>query len=497
MCVNIRPIVNKYTGKTIYVKCGYCKACQQEKAHKRKSKIINHLDNTDYVTLFVTLNYSSEYLPVCKFSDLLNCKMEGKIYVYRKMDIFRQYIPKIHTYKIVRKTNNEPIGSIEFSSHNRKHYCNLSDFDGIQSPTKYYDFEHFGICYSPDFTNFIKRLKINLKRYYGIELTKENFSYYRVSEYGPTFLRPHFHVLLHFTKGLFKNNSQSLRRAIMQSWLFCSRSQMQRNIEIAIKPASYVSSYVNSGSSFPLFFRSLPVRPKGTSSQGYGFGNISFTFDNIRENTLSSVATYSRCVFIPSKGYFTYDFLYPEYVCRRYFPKLPGFSQISYATFSRLTKSLYFDTSTSKEVSLFLCTLNGKYDYNSVLPVVRTFKNKIFRICEENNITIYDYLFLHQKFYSLRSSTVLRMSFSNDVDYNSLWSHYFNIDDVVNGVVDSDMNQDIPLNPSVIKSYTNSERNILETRRYEEEFDKNMKQRKLNEYSKNIDNYTFKSSIYG
>ena len=62
MCTNTRLIRNAYTGKAVRVSCGKCEACRQQKAALRANRIRNH-SRFGYVSLFVTLTYSNDYLP--------------------------------------------------------------------------------------------------------------------------------------------------------------------------------------------------------------------------------------------------------------------------------------------------------------------------------------------------------------------------------------------------------------------------------------------------
>ena len=43
MCTNLRWIRNKYTDTRILVTCGHCKACLQEKANKRATRLKNEM----------------------------------------------------------------------------------------------------------------------------------------------------------------------------------------------------------------------------------------------------------------------------------------------------------------------------------------------------------------------------------------------------------------------------------------------------------------------
>ena len=62
MCTNQRLIVNKFTGHKLYVPCGKCEACQQEKAAHRVSRIKSNLKD-GYVYLLVSLTYNRYSCP--------------------------------------------------------------------------------------------------------------------------------------------------------------------------------------------------------------------------------------------------------------------------------------------------------------------------------------------------------------------------------------------------------------------------------------------------
>ena len=68
MCTNQREIVNKYTGHKLYVKCGHCPACLQEKAAHRVSRIkAQNSDATE--TYMLTLTYRNECVPYVRRED--------------------------------------------------------------------------------------------------------------------------------------------------------------------------------------------------------------------------------------------------------------------------------------------------------------------------------------------------------------------------------------------------------------------------------------------
>ena len=65
MCTNQREITNKYTGHKLYVKCGHCPACLQEKASYRVQRIKAN-DSPDSEPLMVTLTYARHDCPYVK-----------------------------------------------------------------------------------------------------------------------------------------------------------------------------------------------------------------------------------------------------------------------------------------------------------------------------------------------------------------------------------------------------------------------------------------------
>ena len=56
MCTNQREIINKYTGHKLYVKCGHCPACLQEKAAHRVLGL-KQKDSPLTDTIMCTLTY--------------------------------------------------------------------------------------------------------------------------------------------------------------------------------------------------------------------------------------------------------------------------------------------------------------------------------------------------------------------------------------------------------------------------------------------------------
>ena len=68
MCTNQKKIYPRHSKHPIYVKCGHCKACQQEKASLRVRRI-NDTKLDSLACFMVTLTYSRGTCPYVKRED--------------------------------------------------------------------------------------------------------------------------------------------------------------------------------------------------------------------------------------------------------------------------------------------------------------------------------------------------------------------------------------------------------------------------------------------
>ena len=184
MCTNKRKIYNKYTHKPLYVNCGYCPACQQEKANKNASRIrSNRLPGQ--IALFVHLTYLNECVPYILKSDL--SKSPDSINVYRDYDRSWTRVPGrkrkylLHYKRLVRPidtlsmTDDHGVNELDCFDDVLKNIKTLQNTYNPRWTTLPMD-DKIGICYYKDVQNFIKKLKVNLSRDYGIP--GNSFSFY-------------------------------------------------------------------------------------------------------------------------------------------------------------------------------------------------------------------------------------------------------------------------------------------------------------------------------
>lgn len=305
MCTNLRWIRNKYTDTRILVTCGHCKACLQEKANKRATRLKNEM-SSNKIALFVTLTYDRHSCPYVLHDDVLS-ELDS-LPIYRDISIRRNPI----TGKFIRKFKRVEIETCEVPNYSMN--TNFLPYLKKSSGKK------VGVCLFSDVQDFNKRLRQNLKRKYNYD---GKYKVFNTFEYGSNTLRPHIHLLVYIEPCLLK----TFRSAIVESWPFADRNRTLSNIQIARDAASYVASYVNSGSKLPLFIKkNFP--PKYSFSQGLGTSRDSFQLSSLLERVQRGTLSYNletsrngvKCsVNLPV----------PKYVVNRFFPLFKGYSRLT------------------------------------------------------------------------------------------------------------------------------------------------------------------------
>lgn len=334
MCLNRHKITNKYTGKTLYVDCGTCPACLQSKAIRRTNKI-RYNAKSNYDCFFITLTYRSECIPYIRRSELKygnpdtpyyydeDCNIVRDIPVYRDYDV--RYVRVGSSYTSQRKLiyNHEvPISSIPIQQSSIVGGTNgLPNFvQSIHNGCVTYAEDKIAIKYYPDVQNYIKKLRQILYRNYHVQVP---FDYFICSEYGETSMRPHYHVLL-FTERT-PQAYELFKAASAKAWAFDTDDVSERRFERAIRPESYVATYVNCFTYLPSLFRSeRAFRPQTSHSLHFGFGKYDFSFEAIYKAINNHNLRFAE-QRVTKESLVVSDVLYPLYAIRRYFPKFAGY----------------------------------------------------------------------------------------------------------------------------------------------------------------------------
>lgn len=305
MCTNVHWITNKYSGTRILVSCGRCKACRQEKANKRATRLKNE-HNSSNVGLFVTLTYDRWSCPYILHDDVLN--NIDPLPVYRDCSFRRDPI----THRDIRTICRHHVLDLEGVLYDKR----FSWLPYLKKTSGH----KVGVCIFKDAQDFKKRLRENLRRLYGF---KENYKVYVTFEYGPETQRPHLHLLV-FVPSAYV---ETFKSAIVQSWPFADRDRTRSNVQVARDAASYVASYVNCGSKLPSFIEAN-FPPKHSFSHGLGCGRDSFQYSALLENVQRQNMSYNL-QSVKDGVPCTINLPIPKYVINRFFPLFKGYSRLT------------------------------------------------------------------------------------------------------------------------------------------------------------------------
>lgn len=161
MCTNGRWIRNKYTGDRIFVNCGHCASCQQDKANRRSRRIKNEYC-PDKIALFVTLTYDRLSCPYVRLDELIsnyrNFNSSLPVNVYRHFTTRRKRCSD-GKYRDRRSFKPVILDSV---------FCSFgSGVTGLSSLPflKYRKHKkEVGVIRYADVQGFYARLRLNLKR---------------------------------------------------------------------------------------------------------------------------------------------------------------------------------------------------------------------------------------------------------------------------------------------------------------------------------------------
>lgn len=307
MCTNCRTIINRYTGRSVLVRCGHCESCLQEKALASANRIRNHNDG-EHVNLFITLTYKNEFIPYVLLDDLYN--FDG-----RDVNIYRDKSCRYYKGRLIVSDSKKPVGVFNDDTFL------FSDADLVQLRSLSGVTGRVGVALYDDYKKFIKRLRQILIRDYGY---RKGFSYYGCSEYGSITQRPHFHSLL----SICKDDVEMFIEAVVKAWPYADSNRTRKFCEVARNAASYVASYVAGGHSLPALLQIPCFRQKHSMSKGYGTLLDCFSLPAILEKVhKGDCRVYREQKIVDSSQ--SVACTIPKYVINRYFPIFKGLRWLS------------------------------------------------------------------------------------------------------------------------------------------------------------------------
>lgn len=268
-CQHPRTVVNKYTHESVLVSCGSCPSCILRRSGIQTNLLTTYSAQFRYV-YFVTLTYAPRFLPTLKVSIIETCTddiadvpcvpninnldpSDPNTYLFGFRSVPRSASVKLKS-STVERTFKDPEVRFVYGMKPKELLSILEKIKhNVPNRIPY-------VC-NRDLDLFLKRLR----SYYP----DEKLRYYAVSEYGPTSLRPHWHLLLFSNSERF---SETVLENVSKAWSYgrCDAS-LSRGFA-----APYVASYVNSFVALPDFYTQMPkvVRPKSFHSIGFTESNL-------------------------------------------------------------------------------------------------------------------------------------------------------------------------------------------------------------------------------
>lgn len=317
-CLHPKRIFNPYSKEWMSVPCGKCEACTCSKGFRLSERLGETIARYAY-KYFVTLTFDDEHLPVARYDASVDayvhpydCDYNGVVY-------------------------SVPKHIVDLSCSNKDFAMSLKKYGGVPVLSRRL------------LINFKKRLRKHFAKLYG----KEYLFIYGVGEYGPTTLRPHYHLVLCTNAPVTAN---ALESCVSKAWSTYNKASSEYDVSFGIIDfqriiskgvRSYVAQYVNCVTSLP------PVYSSGDFSTFYQSSPLIDT-DCLRYKQSSLGELFFKCspevdcVSMYDNSLSTQ--VLPLGIINRVFPKCYKFSQLLdcdrvslYSAFER------FPCSTAKE----------------------------------------------------------------------------------------------------------------------------------------------------
>lgn len=234
--------------------CNTCSSCLSRKALSWSQRLqVETLAHP--ASLFVTLTFNNEHLPILSYDDaLLHLTSE-------QLDEF----------------NTAWLGSIQF----------IEAYGGLP------------FVGARPYQLFMKRLRKNVTNHFRNQLAKEQLQirYFCCMEYGPTTFRPHYHAILFFNNQDVCDYAFTNIRSFWSDYDFhtCKRSSIGNVVCEYLKDqcGKYVSEYVNCHTYLPKVLQIRPFRPGSFKSTCPPIGSFSVTDSQIRKIFTDSLDKFS------------------------------------------------------------------------------------------------------------------------------------------------------------------------------------------------------------
>lgn len=211
-------LISDHRGGKMYVNCGKCESCRMSYKSAWQSRL-NDEALRSKATLFFTLTYSNEHIPMLEYDSVSNAFYSNRSH---KDDIYVD----------------------DF---------NLNEFTYIPQIQNYNKKNCVGYVCKADVQKFLKRLRRaveydTLGLLSDVSPSERQIRYFITSEYGPRTYRPHYHGLLYFDNIHVARAVE--KHYIYKCWKLCNSSNINIS-EVVSAASSYVSKYVSCDTDCP------------------------------------------------------------------------------------------------------------------------------------------------------------------------------------------------------------------------------------------------------
>lgn len=323
-CFSPRKVYNKYLGREVVANCGKCAYCRSLRAFDLTSRVQREfVNNGGNTALFITLSYDNDHLPVYQYN--------GRSRKWYSNSGFPEFEP------IPECAVSEYPSPVKYDIDAKLPMRAL----GTRSASRYKMRPAFAhLCY-PDVQKYLALVRAKFfalttrydnsplhLAYEDPDLTNETFKFrYSVcGEYGPTTLRPHYHIIIFLNHAPNDRELHALAKVFSSSWSF-GAVDLQTVTSDGV--SGYLADYVTGIAHIPPVLQAKRLRPLFHFSQAPTIGMLRLDDMEISQMLFSGDACRRR--YDDKKQSIVVDEL-PRASLNKYFPKCKGYSVNDFAS---------------------------------------------------------------------------------------------------------------------------------------------------------------------
>lgn len=323
----------------LYVPCGSCPACRKSFHSKWRSRLESAI-NTHASTLFITLTYDNDHLPLCEI-DPTTGDVVSVTYTRFKRGLSKDFERVDVTDSFLDVDFTFPYTFSDLNIDDIPHFVRSRVGDNIVFDNG----TRFAVCLRKDVQDFIKRLRIALYRDSSLSDRDTSFTYFVCSEYGPDTYRPHYHGLLFFNDAYTASVCHS--HYVDYCWRKSSLSEdalakQCQYVSFGQGASSYTSKYVTCNDVLPAFLGNRFFRPFHLSSHSEPIGSKALPLSLVSHTVRETDLLYSKTIKDKDTGEFiTVRLSYPSSFWSRIFPTFLFGGSLSLSTIHELYTRIF------------------------------------------------------------------------------------------------------------------------------------------------------------